>query len=52
MTAVTFREERGKNGAFFFRLPVPEWEEGGKGFKAYYRDLTALLSSLSPQPIH
>ena len=49
MTAVTFREERGKNGDFFFRLPVPEWEEGGKRFKAYYRDLTALLSSLSPE---
>lgn len=48
MTAVSFRTEQGKNGDFTFRLPVPEWGEGGKRFAGYYRNLTALLSSVSP----
>lgn len=49
MITVTFREERGKNGDFFFRVPVPESTEGRERFDGYYRKLTALLSSLSPE---
>ncbi len=49
MRTVTFREERGRNGGFFFRVPVPEDAEGGKRFGDYYRKLTALFSSLSPE---
>lgn len=45
---IVFREETGRNGGFFYRLPVPEGGTG-KRFAGYYGELTGLLSALSPE---
>lgn len=49
MTEIVFREETGRNGGFFYRLPVPESGKGGKRFAGYYGKLTGLFSALSPE---